>query len=240
MCQDNRALSKALEQRKEELRKMAAHKMAIKRENDELLALLDVQERTKYEKTRSVSSEENYCSFSSTELAILGACRCRISNPEPCGCAHAAANLKKDIVKLKQEILMYKTRRDEAYHTVDAYRKAFEEQLQRNKALTLQLANICTGKNNNTGISTSSKAKLALKWLIGTLNDEEIPDDEHSMTSGPTMSEYELINYLTEMLNEKREVLAHQKLASQILGDKVKVLEEKLSQYESNDPEVFL
>lgn len=33
-------------------------------------------------------------------------------------------------------------------------------------------------------------------------------------------------------LNEKKEVLAHQKLAAQILGDRVKVLEAKLAQHE--------
>ncbi|XP_045188497.2 coiled-coil domain-containing protein 125-like isoform X1 [Mercenaria mercenaria] len=238
-CQENKSLMKTLELKMEDLRKVTAQKMAVDRENDELLALLDIQERAKYEKTRSVSSEENYCSFSSTELAVLGACRCRISSPEPCGCAHAAANLKKEIVKMKEELHLYKSRRDEAYHTVDAYRKAFEEQLQRNKSLTLQLANISTGRNSTGNLSGTSKAKLALKWLIGSLNDEDVPDDASSMVPGPAMSEYELITYLTEMLNEKKEVLAHQKLASQILADRVKVLEDKLSRYEKDDSEVF-
>ncbi|XP_060600683.1 coiled-coil domain-containing protein 125-like, partial [Ruditapes philippinarum] len=239
MCQENKALMNTLESRTEDLRKITAQKMAVDRENDELLALLDIQERAKYEKTRSVSSEENYCSFSTTELAVLGACRCRISTPDPCTCAHAAANLKKEIVKMKEELLLYKSRRDEAYHTVDAYRKAFEEQLQRNKSLTLQLANISSGKGSTGNLSGTSKAKLALKWLIGSLNDEEIADDVSSMVPGPAMSEYELITYLTEMLNEKKEVLAHQKLAAQILADRVKVLEEKLSHYEKESSDVF-
>ena len=38
------------------------------------------------------------------QLAILGACRCRIISPNPCGCAHAAANLKKEVVRYKQEV----------------------------------------------------------------------------------------------------------------------------------------
>lgn len=70
------------------------------------------------------------------------------------------------------QLHLYQSRRDEAYHTVDAYRIAFEEQLQRNKALTLQLANISAGRNSAGNLTGSSKARLALKWLIGSLNDE--------------------------------------------------------------------
>ena len=44
---------------------------AVERENDELLALLDIQERAKYEKSKSVSSEDEYCTFNSTEVCIL-------------------------------------------------------------------------------------------------------------------------------------------------------------------------
>ena len=38
------------------------------------------------------------------QLAVLGACKCRLSNPEPCGCAHAAANLRKEVAKLREEV----------------------------------------------------------------------------------------------------------------------------------------
>ncbi|XP_052773020.1 coiled-coil domain-containing protein 125-like isoform X1 [Mya arenaria] len=223
MCQENRELQASLEGRTDELRSLTASKMALSRENDELLALLDVQERARYEQTRSPgAAEESYGHFSSMELAVLGACRCRISTPDPCGCALAAANLKKDIVHLKTELSQYKARRDEAYHTVDAYRKAFDEQLQKNKALNCQLANLSLGRTADGGHTGKNKAKLALRWLIGSLNDDELSEGE---SSGCNMTEYELITYLTEMLNEKNEALAHQKLAAQILGDRVKTLE---------------
>jgi len=42
---------------------------AIERENDELLALLDVQERARYEESRSNQSQENYHSFTSSEVS---------------------------------------------------------------------------------------------------------------------------------------------------------------------------
>lgn len=44
--------------------------VALERENDELLALLDVQERAKYEETRTNTDRENYHSFSSSEVRI--------------------------------------------------------------------------------------------------------------------------------------------------------------------------
>lgn len=235
MCQENRSLTTALELRTEEFRKVKAENMAIKRENDELLSLLDVQERAKYARTRSVSIEENYCQFSSTELAVLGACRCRISQPDPCGCALAAANLKKEVVKMLEEVVQYKNRRDEAYQTLDTYRKAFEEQLQRNKALNLNLANLSTGRTSSGTLTNKLKAKLALKWLIGSLNDEEVSCEGGIASSGPSMTEYELITYLTELLNEKKDELAHQKLGSHILADRVKILEEKLKEYETEE-----
>ena len=72
-------------------------------------------------------------------------------------------NLYNHILQIHQ----YKIRRDEAFLTVDAYRKAFEEQLERSKALTVQLANLTTSTATKT-----SKARMALKWLMGTLNDD--------------------------------------------------------------------
>ncbi|XP_052227614.1 coiled-coil domain-containing protein 125-like isoform X2 [Dreissena polymorpha] len=237
MCQENMTLQDSLHLRTEQLRKVTSQKMAVERENDELLALLDIQERAKYELTRSSSTEEMYSSYSSTQLAVLGACRCRVSTPDPCGCALAAANLKKDIINMKQELCQYKTRRDEAYHTVDAYRQAFEEQLQKNKALTTQLANIGSGRSPTGTITAKSRAKLALHWLIGSLNDEELTEEEGP---GCNMTEYELITYLTDMLNEKKEVLAHQKLATQILADRVKTLESQLAVFEKDGSKVVL
>ena len=34
----------------------------------------------------------------------MGACRCRVSTPDPCRCAHAAASLKKDVIRMKEEV----------------------------------------------------------------------------------------------------------------------------------------
>lgn len=38
------------------------------------------------------------------QIAVLGACKCRVTSPEPCGCAHAAAHLRQEISKLKSQV----------------------------------------------------------------------------------------------------------------------------------------
>ena len=53
--------------------------------------------------------------------------------------------------------------------TTDAYRAAFEEQLNKNKKLVRQLAEItATVLTNN---SKTAKFKAAMKWLIQQLNE---------------------------------------------------------------------
>ncbi|XP_050396238.1 coiled-coil domain-containing protein 125 isoform X2 [Patella vulgata] len=251
VCQENAVLMSTLEARSEELRRTNAHKMALSRERDELLALMDVKEKLKYEKTKSQSSEDEYGTFSSAELAVLGACRCRGTNPEPCGCAHAAASLRRDIIKLKEEIDLQKQRTEETYLTVDAYRKAFEEQIHRNKVLSLKLAELSV-----PSVSKSVKAKAAIKWLISVLNDDDIdssssnnqillPESRSRMyaeelqslnnNTVTCMPPQELVNLLTEMIHEKNEALAHQKLAAQILANKNQQLEEQLAKIKEDD-----
>jgi len=70
------------------------------------------------------------------------------------------------------QVRQYASRRDEAYHTVDAYRKAFEEQLQKNRALNTRLVNLTTGRTPDGAPTRRSRATLALKWLIGSLTDD--------------------------------------------------------------------
>ncbi|KAH9509061.1 hypothetical protein Btru_048923 [Bulinus truncatus] len=229
-CQENGILMSKLEARNEELRRANAHKSALARERDELLALLDVTERQKYEHGKSGVAQEEYETFSSTELAVLGACRCRVTNPDPCGCAHAAANLRKEVSKLKDELMCSLQRREEANLTVEAYRTAFEEQLARIRSMSLKLSHLATIS------SRSAKAKAAIKWLVQVLNDDEYSPPQPIETAVEadkgqtltTMSLQELVTLLTEMVIEKNEVLAHNKLASQILSN-------KLSKYEKEE-----
>ncbi|KAJ8316832.1 hypothetical protein KUTeg_004736 [Tegillarca granosa] len=237
ISKENASLMIVLEERSEELGHANARILALDRERDELLALLDVHERSRYMKSRSRTSDDGYFDYTSTELAVLGACKCRIKNPEPCGCAHAAANMRREMIKMKHEsyvgepccdlyMELQKRRQEEAYLTADVYKSAFEDQLQRNKLLMLNLANIATPRT-----SKLVKAKAAVKTLIQILNDESV-----DLPVVKPMNDRELVLALTEILHERNEAFFHQKLASQVLAEKVKHLEEKL---ENQDQEVF-
>ena len=42
--------------------------------------------------------------FCSLQLATLGACQCRGKNQEPCACARAAVDAKREVAKLNNEV----------------------------------------------------------------------------------------------------------------------------------------
>ncbi|XP_022335899.2 coiled-coil domain-containing protein 125-like [Crassostrea virginica] len=256
ICKENASLTTELDQKIQEMRELKAQKMVLCRERDELLALLDVKERGRYIRSKSVSEDEAYSEYTSTELAVLGACKCRVTSPEPCGCAHAAAALRRELCKLKEQYEAQLKRRDEAGQTVDAYRAAFEEQLYRNKQLMVQLAEIAV-----TGPSKYEKAKVILKNLIHLLNDDdylcEITNQRQSIysingnaksgrqepldsQSEPVMTDKDLVMALTEILHQRNEAFAHKKLAAQVLSDRVKELENQLSQFQRDEEgEIF-
>lgn len=256
ICKENASLTTELDQKIQEMKELKAQKMVLCRERDELLALLDVKERGRYIRSKSVSEDEAYSEYTSTELAVLGACKCRVTSPEPCGCAHAAAALRRELCKLKEQYEAQLKRRDEAGQTVDAYRAAFEEQLYRNKQLMVQLAEIAV-----TGPSKYEKAKVILKNLIHLLNDDdylcEITNQRQSIysingnaksgrqepldsQSEPVMTDKDLVMALTEILHQRNEAFAHKKLAAQVLSDRVKELENQLSQFQRDEEgEIF-
>ncbi|XP_069140179.1 coiled-coil domain-containing protein 125-like isoform X2 [Argopecten irradians] len=244
VCRDNVALTVELEQKTAELKAARSQNLSLCRERDELIALLDVQERGKYSKSKSSSSDDQeYSQYTSAELAVLGACKCRGNEPEPCGCAMAAAHLRREIIKSNEKNEMYLRRRDEAYMTADAYHMAFEEQLSKSKALMLHISDIATSAS---GPSRVTKAKTIVKRFIQMLNDEDYtaslkrdhgreqdPDSNgtcNTLPAGvPPITDRDLVLALTEILHDRTEALANKKIAIQVLGDRIKYLEEKLA-----------
>ncbi|XP_033757073.1 coiled-coil domain-containing protein 125-like isoform X2 [Pecten maximus] len=243
VCRDNVALTVELEQKTAELKASRSQNLSLCRERDELVALLDVQEREKYSKSKSTSSDDQeYSQYTSAELAVMGACKCRGTEPEPCGCAMAAAHLRREIIKCNEKNEMYLRRRDEAYMTADAYHMAFEEQLSKSKALMLYISDIAT---SGSGPSRVTKAKAIVKRFIQMLNDEDYTTAmkrEHVQEKGsesngtcpqppgvPPITDRDLVLALTEILHDKTEALANKKIAIQVLGDRIQHLEEKLA-----------
>ncbi|PVD31120.1 hypothetical protein C0Q70_10398 [Pomacea canaliculata] len=241
VCKENAELISTLDARSEELSRTNAHKLALSHEREELLAMLDMKDRARFRLCHPLLSEEEFSHYSTTELAVLGVCRCHGARHEPCHCAYAAANLMREVCRLRDEARQMLQRRDEAYMTVDAYRQAFEEQLEKSRCLSRQLASLATSA------SRAVKARAAIKWLLSVLADDDYPPltrdgGDNSPTHTPSSLEAltlpELVSLLTEMLHEKKEALAHQKLAAQVLAARLHEMERKLQQSSESDGDV--
>ncbi|XP_052099279.1 coiled-coil domain-containing protein 125-like [Mytilus californianus] len=236
VCRENSSLTSVLEEKNKALQKVSAQNKGLSRERDELLALLDVKERERYMKTCSRSSDDHYSNYTSAEIAVLGACKCRVTSPEPCGCAHAAAHLRQEVSRLKSQVESHKKRKKEVMLTVDAYRQAFEEQLQKNKVFLSQLTSMAV-----PGTNKLDRAKAVFRFLLETLNDDDLMRRtvsnsklgvciENGEVDNRPLTDRELVLVLTQILHERNEAYAHQKIASQVLAEKVQQLEAQLSQ----------
>ncbi|CAC5383379.1 unnamed protein product [Mytilus coruscus] len=250
VCRENSSLTSVLEEKNKALQKVAAQNKGLSRERDELLALLDVKERERYMKTCSRSSDDHYNNYTSAEIAVLGACKCRVTSPEPCGCAHAAAHLRQEVSRLKSQVESHKKRKKEVMLTVDAYRQAFEEQLQKNKVFLSQLTSMAV-----PGTNKLDRAKAVFRFLLETLNDGKYYNNgnqfvkydlmrrtvsnsklgvcmENGEVDNRPLTDRELVLVLTQILHERNEAYAHQKIASQVLAEKVQQLEAQLIRHE--------
>lgn len=67
------------------------------------------------------------------------------------------------------QIVYTKKQHRESLLTTDAYRTAFDEQLNRNKKLVRQLAEVTATVMTNH--SKTAKFKAAMKWLLQQLNE---------------------------------------------------------------------
>ncbi|KAK2163764.1 hypothetical protein LSH36_74g02088 [Paralvinella palmiformis] len=239
LSEENQVLQEKLETSSEEIKKVTNEKLALLREREELLALLDVQERERYKELKS-QEQQPYGEFTSSELGVLGACQCRVKTPDPCQCAFAAANLKHEVIQLKEQIVYTKKQHRESLLTTDAYRTAFDEQLNRNKKLVRQLAEVTATVMTNH--SKTAKFKAAMKWLLQQLNEDLPPPliDENTqevLTEErlEEKTENDLIFLLVDVVSDKNELVAHQRLANKLMADRCKELEEKLKTLTGED-----
>ncbi|XP_077992415.1 coiled-coil domain-containing protein 125-like isoform X3 [Glandiceps talaboti] len=220
VCLENAALMATLRAKADELSKVHAEKNSVARERDELIAMMDVKERLQYEKQKSTSSD-NYMVNSVAEIE------------------QANKNV------------------EESQVVADAYRIAFEEQLAKNKTLNKKIAEWLQSKHK------PKTRRRGLKWIDkleqltngngnkletrngtskenGSANDSDtsgsksydcsiplaIPEDEDSSCVVTTM---------TELLNDKCEALAHQKMVARMLARKTQDLEESMNKLNPSD-----
>ncbi|XP_072030578.1 coiled-coil domain-containing protein 125-like isoform X2 [Amphiura filiformis] len=248
LCLENAALMATLQARSDELRKMHTEKMALIREKDELIARMDAKERLEYDKESSLSSNNsgNNDDCRLAELSVLGACACRGSRPEPCRCAKAAAKLKKENHQLMAEVTRLSHELAAAHLSADSFRLAFEDQLDHNSTLGWHVVQDMNKKKKTIRLPWKRKAnhpdkETTLNGDGNTMYDDTggsihegsaEKDDAHDMRSiGVQASQPEpaLIGTLIELLNDRSQALAHQRLVAKMLARRAQDLEQTMS-----------
>ncbi|XP_071828625.1 coiled-coil domain-containing protein 125-like [Apostichopus japonicus] len=253
---ENSVLMSTLQARTEEVRRLHADKVALIRERDELLARMDAKERLRYEQHWTTKNDQAYLQHTlSEQLAVLGACMCRGNNPEPCKCARIAAILTKETGCLKDEMARLKQKLVESVLVSDAFRKAFEEQLQCN---SMMLRNVTDSQKI---IKEEERKAQSHFWKKKKCNN--VPTHHHHH---PVQVQYGLSNLpvtrsfeeqehnnqkqrtvglqvcqpipdsstvYEDLLSDKSEALAHQRLVSKLLAQKTQDLEQAVKKVES-------
>lgn len=252
---ENSVLMASLQARTEEVGRLQADKLALIRERDELLARMDAQERLQYEQHWTTKNDQAYLKNTLTEqLAVLGACMCRGSNPEPCQCARIAAILTKENGNVRDELERLKQKLVESVLISDSFRKAFEEQLQCNSAILRDL-------NDSHKISKQGEKEKRPFWQRGRLNNSKVNSFnrpvqvQYGLSSLPVTRSFEeeehednkqrtvglqvcqpipnSSNFCEDLLSEKSEALAHQRLVSKLLAQKTQDLEKAVKRAEN-------
>lgn len=250
---ENTVLMSTLQARTEEVRRLHADKVALIRERDELLARMDANERLRYDQHWTTKNDQAYLQHTlSEQLAVLGACMCRGASPDPCQCARIAAILTKETGCLKDEIECLKQKLVESVLVSDAFRKAFEEQLQCNSRM---LRNVT---DNQKLLKEDGRVKLPF-WQRVKFNSEPIPyhpvQVQYGLSSLPVTRSFEEQKHNDEkqrtvglqvcqpipnssavyedLLSDKSEALAHQRLVSKLLAQKTQDLEQAVKKVES-------
>ncbi len=114
------------------------------------------------------------------ELAVLGACAC--PGCSPCRCAQAAARLKRQVARSREEAVAACQRAEDAYVVVDAYRNAFEEQLTRNRALTLRVGAAVTA---GPGGARGGRMRELVRWVGRQLHELGSPAESRRFEAAP-------------------------------------------------------
>ncbi|XP_034297082.1 coiled-coil domain-containing protein 125 [Pantherophis guttatus] len=227
---ENAAFKETLKMKTEEIKLLKSENQLLEQQHLEMVAMLDVKQQ-KFVQDNISLSKSGVTEVTSLELAVLGACACNGPEGEPCVCAKMSAATRKQLLQLKQEFELLKKSKEEAYIMADAFRIAFEQQLMRRKDQAFRLAQmskICR-KETKTVKWKSSKEDEKRKSLGAKLMG--------MLASGPESKKVEeldnpveIIRTLTDLLNDKEEMLAHQRKVSYMLARTLEDKENALQQ----------
>nr|XP_060617691.1 coiled-coil domain-containing protein 125 [Anolis sagrei ordinatus] len=221
---ENAALKETLKLKTEEIKSLKSEKEILDQQHLEILAMLDVKQQKIVQENLSLS-KSGLTEITGLEMAVLGACTCNGPEGEPCSCAKMSAATRKKLLQLNKEFELLKKSKEEAYIMADAFRIAFEQQLMRRKDQALRLAQMSKSCRKETkslnwkhikedgafrsqGIKKSLGERLKGMLISGTDSKKlEELDNPH-----------EIIRMLIDLLNDKEEILAHQRKVSYMLA----------------------
>ncbi|XP_062310386.1 coiled-coil domain-containing protein 125 isoform X1 [Osmerus eperlanus] len=227
VCSENQALSDSLAQRGAELQALRSENYTLSQQCLELVATLGVREQRAIRGTRlpcGQAGEADTLEVSEAgeadtlEPAVLGACLCR-AEKEPCPCARSA---RKHLLQLTQELESQSRRREEALMVADAFRIAFEQQLQRRSDHFLLLADTDRKYHSHKTEGGVSKRNSA---GVGQRLRALLPSSAEGRRLHPPS---ETLHSLLDMLNDKEEALAHQRKVILMLAHNADKLERRL------------
>ncbi|XP_025025953.1 coiled-coil domain-containing protein 125 [Python bivittatus] len=231
---ENAAFKETLKLKTEEIKLLKSENQLLEQQHLEMIAMLDVKQQ-KFVQDNMSLSKSGVTEVTGLELAVLGACACNGPEGEPCSCAKMSAATRKQLLQLKQEFELLKKSKEEAYIMADAFRIAFEQQLMRRKDQAFRLAQmskICR-KETKTAKWKSTKEYEKRKSL-----GEKLMGMLASGTDSKTVEELdnplEIIRMLIDLLNDKEEILAHQRKVSYMLARALEDKEDTLQQKKEN------
>ncbi|XP_038070835.1 coiled-coil domain-containing protein 125-like [Patiria miniata] len=250
VCVENETLIATLRARSEQVRRTQLEKHALMRERDELLAMMDAKEHLQYDRHKSSTSDAYLHNSLAQQFGVLGACLCRGSKPEPCGCAKAAARLKKENDLLKDEVDELRQNLEAVTLKADSFTKAFDHQLDQNSLLCQQIQRLCHDEKKSQRRDKSISGRKNRGTQNGCIerNDNyrsgsvRTDDSSDQFTSSDTSASCrsvavqvsqplpDLIGTLADLLNDKTEALAHQRLVAKMLARKTQELEKTMKQ----------
>uniref|UniRef100_A0A8C4QLH3 Uncharacterized protein n=1 Tax=Eptatretus burgeri TaxID=7764 RepID=A0A8C4QLH3_EPTBU len=236
----------------------------LHRQCDELLSNLNLCDRHVFLHQAPSCEALPQADLSSLEMIVLGACHCERGQKQPCSCAWAAAHARRDLATVRQQVTEAEGRAEEAAAVAEAFRAAFEQQLRRAAGLTAQLARIPS--KSATPVPRRLRQKLQKLLSASSKRQEAVPADGVSEIEGQAQAAMgpggleelahrlslaaagqcddrtldggsNVVDVLTELLNDQAEVLSHQRRISLILARRVSKLERCLRQVKHIAPD---
>ncbi|OXB82648.1 UNVERIFIED_CONTAM: hypothetical protein H355_003943 [Colinus virginianus] len=201
---ENAALKEALKLRTEEVKTLKSENAILNQQHLEFLAMLDVNKQKIVQENMSVNKRD-ITDITGLEfvldfkLAVLGACTCNSSGGQPCSCAKMAAVTRKQILHLRQEVMLF----DLAVNKERSQEKFLEASVS-----TVLIFLVFIGSAKLQGYKNSLGQKLS-GLLSSDADSRKVEDLDNP---------HEILKMLIDLVNDKEEALAHQRKVSYMLA----------------------